>query len=187
MLQEQRSVITEDLPRSVRAFLTNGKFEYSFVAEADQGLHVEGYAVVPSSHKRVKQPMVDTIPDENQFYQAFLECLIYDSLTVNQACTREGLDNRLRPYVAAGRAAAYACSWLGPESMDRPESVEAPTELGDEAKNAKLAAHDFIREAAATLSLQVASLLTYMTNINFFNTNHNTGGPVLSSGFLKAI
>ena len=70
--------------------------------------------------------------------------------------------------------------------MERPESVEAPTELGNEAKNAKLAARDFIREAA-TLSLQVASLPTYMTNINFFNTNHNTGGPVLSSGFLKAI
>ena len=44
----------EDLPRSVRAFLTNGKFEYSFVAEADQGLCVEGYVVVPSGHKRVK-------------------------------------------------------------------------------------------------------------------------------------
>ena len=103
-----------------------------------------------------------------------------DATQVEAFCTDQGIPNELRSFIAGSRANAFACGWITAESViDTVVRTAADSE-------GMLAAHAHILEAAS-LGLQVVSLATYITTVNFYNTNHNTGGTTLPAAFLRTI
>ena len=162
--------------RRADAFLNNGRFQYGFVVEADKGLRVAEY--VPYGSVRNIQEDIREFPEDNTFAADYVACLLSDASTVEAVCTEADIDVELWPLVAAGRASSFACGWLG------SESVAAQAAVPDEA--AVLDAYGHVAEASL-IGIQVATIVTYICTVNYFNTNHNTGGPTLPKSYLRTI
>lgn len=150
----------------------NGELTYGFVASSDKGLAESEFVRIPNTI--LPGPFVESnkVPHDNKVKHS--QVIICDAERVNGF----QIHDSLKGFVLAGRASQVLYGVLGEEYVHVP----LPT---DEEANRWMTV-PFVKQALS-LGPDIATLPHYITTVNYYQTNHNTGGSVLQKGYIRAI
>lgn len=158
----------------------NGTIVFGFVTQTDPGLPVAEYVTLPHGTIAKDFAIRNTDDADNDFAENFLNCLWSDAAVV----AAKDLPDPLKPFVAANRAYAFAGGYYSADT--KSEVTISPNALDNTAKTAIARANAHVA-LAAQMNMQHGTLAIFCTSVNYYESNHNTCGPALPKGQIKAI